>query len=56
MVAAPEYSLAVQAKLVPALCVLHNFIRIHDPEDEEELDSDDDEVEVVADQEIQITQ
>jgi hypothetical protein len=56
MVAAPEYSLAVQAKLVPALCVLHNFIRIHDPEDEEELDSDDDEVEVEADQEIQITQ
>lgn len=28
---APEYPLTVQAQLVPALAVLHNFIRIHDP-------------------------
>jgi hypothetical protein len=40
MVAAPEYSPAVQAKLVPAPCVLHNFIHIH----------------AKADREIQITQ
>ncbi|TFK86405.1 hypothetical protein K466DRAFT_492898 [Polyporus arcularius HHB13444] len=33
MVAAPEYSSEVQAKIVHALCVLHNFIRIHDPDD-----------------------
>ena len=33
MVAAPEYSVKTQAKLVHALCVLHNFIRIHDPDD-----------------------
>ncbi|KAG2075594.1 hypothetical protein BDR04DRAFT_1005441, partial [Suillus decipiens] len=38
MVAAPEYSLSVQTKLVPALCVLHNFIWVHDPNDEEDLD------------------
>ncbi|EGO05085.1 hypothetical protein SERLA73DRAFT_44852, partial [Serpula lacrymans var. lacrymans S7.3] len=33
MVAAPEYALEVQAKLIPALCVLHNFIQLHDPDD-----------------------
>jgi len=33
MVAAPEYKVQTQAKLVPALCVLYNFIRTHDPED-----------------------
>ena len=33
MVAAPEYSPEVQAKMVPALCALHNFIQIHDPDD-----------------------
>lgn len=36
---APEYPLTVQAQLVPALAVLHNFIRIHDPSD---LPSEDD--------------
>ncbi|KAH9038049.1 hypothetical protein EDB83DRAFT_2189994, partial [Lactarius deliciosus] len=36
---APEYSLDVQAKLVSALAVLHNFIRIHDPSN---LPDDDD--------------
>ncbi|KAG9218342.1 hypothetical protein CCMSSC00406_0007287 [Pleurotus cornucopiae] len=30
---APEYSLKKQAKMVLALCVLHNFIRVHDPQD-----------------------
>jgi hypothetical protein len=34
MVAAPEYSLAVQAKLVLALCVLHNFIHTHEADQE----------------------
>jgi len=33
MVATPEYSPEVQAKVVPALCALHNFIRVHDPDD-----------------------
>jgi hypothetical protein len=30
MVASPEYSEDKQAKFIPALCVLHNFISIHD--------------------------
>jgi hypothetical protein len=38
MVAAPEYSPEVQAKMVPALCALHNFIRIHDPDDLDDQD------------------
>ncbi len=33
MVSAPEYSVRTQAKLVHAICLLHNFIRIHDPDD-----------------------
>jgi hypothetical protein len=33
LVVAPEYNLATQAKMVPAICVLHNFIRIHDVDD-----------------------
>jgi hypothetical protein len=33
LVVAPEYDLATQAKMVPAICVLHNFIRIHDMDD-----------------------
>jgi hypothetical protein len=33
MVAAPEYSIRTQAKMIPAMCTLHNFIRIHDPTD-----------------------
>jgi hypothetical protein len=33
MVAAQEYSLEKQAKLVNAICALHNFIRAYDPED-----------------------
>ncbi|KIK95843.1 hypothetical protein PAXRUDRAFT_74213, partial [Paxillus rubicundulus Ve08.2h10] len=40
MVAAPEYSLETQAKLVPALCVLHNFIHVHDPYDAENISED----------------
>ncbi|KIK42151.1 hypothetical protein CY34DRAFT_45843, partial [Suillus luteus UH-Slu-Lm8-n1] len=40
MVAAPKYSLVVQTKLVPALCVLHNFICVHDPDDNEEGDEE----------------
>jgi hypothetical protein len=32
MVAAPEYDLPTQAKIPPALAVLHNFIWIHDPD------------------------
>lgn len=33
MVAAPEYSLGKQAKLVNAICALHNFVQAYDPED-----------------------
>ncbi|TFK59919.1 hypothetical protein BDN72DRAFT_780076, partial [Pluteus cervinus] len=32
--AAPEYNITMQAKLVPALCALHNFLRIHDPSED----------------------
>jgi hypothetical protein len=27
----PEYSMSTQARIPPALCAIHNFIRIHDP-------------------------
>lgn len=37
---APEYSLDQQARLIPALAVLHNFIQIHDPGDLPEDDHD----------------
>jgi len=30
MVASPEYSENKQAKFIPALCVLHNFISVYD--------------------------
>jgi hypothetical protein len=33
LVVAPEYDLTTQAKMVPAICVLHNFIRIYDVDD-----------------------
>ncbi|KIL54102.1 hypothetical protein M378DRAFT_93143 [Amanita muscaria Koide BX008] len=33
MVAAPEYDIHTQAKIPYALAALHNFIRIHDPDD-----------------------
>jgi len=38
MVATPEYSPEVQAKVVLALCALHNFIRVHDPDDLDDRD------------------
>ena len=34
MVAAPEYSLAVQGKIIHAICVLHNFIHVHNPDED----------------------
>ena len=36
----PEFSLEVQSKIPAALCVLHNFARIHDPSDNNDDDSD----------------
>jgi hypothetical protein len=27
----PEFSMAIQARIPPALCAVHNFIHIHDP-------------------------
>ena len=38
MVATPEYSLEIQAKVILALCALHNFIRVHDPDDLDDQD------------------
>jgi hypothetical protein len=38
LVVAPEYDLATQAKMVPAICVLHNFIQIHDVDDIPEIE------------------
>ena len=29
----PEYSMDIQARLPPALAALHNFIRIHNPDE-----------------------
>ena len=33
LLVAQEYNLKTQARLIPALAVIHNFIRIHDPGD-----------------------
>jgi hypothetical protein len=29
----PHYDMDVQARIPPALCAIHNFIRIHDPDE-----------------------
>ncbi len=34
MAAAPEYSLETQSKIICAICVLHNFIHVHDPDED----------------------
>lgn len=39
LVAAPEYSPETQAKLVLAICALHNFILSYDPDDGEMYDA-----------------
>ena len=39
MVATPEYTPEIQARVVPALCALHNFIRVHDPDDLDDRDT-----------------
>jgi hypothetical protein len=31
------YPMTMQARLIPALCALHNFIRIHDPSDDMDI-------------------
>ena len=38
MVAALEYSVTTQAKLVSALCVLHNFTHIYDLDPDDDMD------------------
>lgn len=38
MVAAPEYSLKTQTKIISALCVLHNFICVYNPEETRNLE------------------
>ena len=35
LVIPPEYSVKVQAQIPSALCAIHNFIKIHDPNDGE---------------------
>ena len=40
LVVPQEYSLEHQARLVSALAVIHNFIRIHDPRDNDYIDED----------------
>lgn len=32
--------MAIQARIPPALCAVHNFIRIHDPDEIDEFDLD----------------
>lgn len=44
MLAAPEYNITTQAKSVPALHALHNFIQVHDPADTEINDDDNDNI------------
>jgi hypothetical protein len=46
---APEYNLEVQARIPVALSALHNFIRIHDPDEGSVSDIDDDYVSNDAD-------
>lgn len=29
----PEYAMGIQARIPPALCLVHNVIRVHDPND-----------------------
>ena len=33
LIVAPEYDLPTQAKMIPTICVLHNFICVHDVDD-----------------------
>ena len=42
LVIAQEYNVETQAQLVSALSVVHNFIRIHDPDDLPENDEEED--------------
>jgi len=36
---APEFSMKVQARIPPALCAIHNFIRIHNPDEISDFDN-----------------
>lgn len=40
MSCSPEYDADTQSKIPAALAVLHNFIRIHDPDDDNDDDND----------------
>jgi DDE superfamily endonuclease len=35
LVIPPEYSVKVQAQIPSALCAIHNFIKVHDPKEDE---------------------
>ena len=39
MVATPKYTPEIQARVVLVLCALHNFIRVHDPDDLDDRDT-----------------
>ena len=39
MVATPEYTPEIQARVILALCALHNFVRVHDPDDLDDEDT-----------------
>jgi hypothetical protein len=34
----PEYNMEVQVRIPPALCAIHNFIRVHDEEEIHDFD------------------
>lgn len=36
----PSYSVQVQAQIPAALCVIHNFIRLHDSQEQEEAEEE----------------
>lgn len=36
----PEYSMAVQVRIFPALAAIHNFIRIHDSQDVQDFEDE----------------
>lgn len=38
MSCSPEYDALTQSKIPAALAVLHNFIRVHDPDDDKDKD------------------
>jgi hypothetical protein len=42
----PEFSMAIQARIPPALYAIHNFIRIHNPDKIHDFEVNDEDVDV----------